>query len=81
VTRCPQCLADSLVQDVVCLLHLRCRACGCVVVPSSGGPLFGCETCGRKACQFRAAGVGVAHCKRWKSKVRRVEVEDPDLFA
>lgn len=80
MTRCPQCLSDALVTDAIALLHLRCQTCGCIVIPSTGGPLFGCETCARRGCPFKRAGVGVAHCKHWRSRRVIVSVRERDLF-
>lgn len=80
VTRCPQCLQDALVQDQIALLHLRCFSCGCIVIPATGGPLFGCESCGRKRCGLRSRGVAIAHCNRWQSRYRRELEEEPELF-
>lgn len=80
ISQCPQCLQYAMGQDPIALLHLRCGACGCIVIPSTGGPLFSCATCGRKRCPFRQAGVGLAHCKRWRSKVVRPAVDEPELF-
>lgn len=82
MTRCPQCLNDSLIQDCVNLLHPRCsrQDCECIVIPGTAGPKRNCETCGRRKCQFRAAGASFADCGKWLRKLVRKSVFEPDLF-
>ena len=78
MTRCPQCLFETLRPDLVTTgNHLQCIRCGCVVVPGSQLRRE-CTTCGRKKCPW--GRYGPAHCGRWRP-IHRAEIwRDTEMF-
>lgn len=87
---CPRCYSE-LVQDTINPLHLRCVACerrsardgipgqATIVILGTGGPRYGCETCGRRLCSLRQADSSLADCPLWRRKRVR-PAEQPGLF-